>query len=86
MAHSKGKMASNRQDSILQVISLFMEYNSMVYYFFWCCESYFFSDIEHSLCEKYANMKFFLVLIFPYSMRIRENADQKQLPIRIFFT
>ena len=38
------------------------------------------SRIKQTLCEKGLNTKFFLVRIFPYSVRIRENADQKKTP------
>ena len=35
---------------------------------------------NHSLREKCPNTKFFLVLIFLYSIRIQENTDQKKNP------
>ena len=39
-----------------------------------------------ALCEKCPNMEFFLVRIFPYSVRIREHTDQKKLRIWTLFT
>ena len=39
-----------------------------------------------SLCEKCSNMEFSLVHIFPYSVQIRENVDQKKLRIWTFLT
>ena len=39
-----------------------------------------------TLCEKCPNTEFFLVRVFPYSVRIRENADQKKLLIWTLFT
>ena len=39
-----------------------------------------------TLREKFPNTKFFLVRIFPYSIRIRENTDQKKLHIWTLFT
>ena len=47
---------------------------------------YLFHLPKLSLCEKCPNTEFFLVLIFPYSVRIRENKDQKKLRIWTFFT
>ena len=38
------------------------------------------------LCEKCPNTEFFLVCIFPYSVRIRENTDQKKLRTWTIFT
>ena len=37
-------------------------------------------------CVKSAQIEFLLVCIFPYSLRIRENTDQKKLRIWTFFT
>ena len=39
-----------------------------------------------SLREKYRNTEFFLVCIFPYSVWIREDKDQKKLRIWTLFT
>ena len=39
-----------------------------------------------SLCEKFPNMEFFLVHIFPHSVRMQENTDQKKLRIWKHFT
>ena len=39
-----------------------------------------------ALCEKCPNTEFFLVRIFPYPVRIRENTDQKNLRIWTLFT
>ena len=36
--------------------------------------------IEQSLREKCPNTEFFLVCIFPWSVRIRQNMDQKKTP------
>ena len=41
---------------------------------------------SHKLCEKCPNTEFFLVSIFSYSVRIRENTDQKKLRIWTLFT
>ena len=38
-----------------------------------------------SLRKKCPNTKFFLFRIFPYSVRMRENTDQKKLRIRTLF-
>ena len=37
-----------------------------------------------ALREKCPNMEFFLVRIFPYSVRVRENTEQKELHIGHF--
>ena len=60
----------------------------------WCWNRFF-----ETLCEKYPNMEFFLVVYFcirteygeilrisPYSVRMRENNDQKKLRIWTLFT
>ena len=39
------------------------------------------SRITNPLCEKCPNTEFFLARIFPYSVRIRENTNQKKLHI-----
>ena len=38
-----------------------------------------------SLSKKYPNTEIFLVRIFPYSVQIRKNTDQKKLHIRTIF-
>ena len=38
-----------------------------------------------TLRKKYANVEFFLVRIFPYSVQIRKNTDQKKLHIWTIF-
>ena len=38
------------------------------------------------LLENYSSTEFFLVCIFPYSVRIRENTDQEKLGIWTLFT
>ena len=40
---------------------------------------------KQTLCEMCPNTDFFLVRIFPYSVKIRENTDQKKLLIWTFF-
>ena len=40
----------------------------------------------YTLCEKCLNMEFFLVRIFPYSVQMRENTDQKKLRLWTLFT
>ena len=47
-----------------------------------CCSKY--SEYLH--CVKVSNTEFFLVRIFPYSVRIWENTDQKKLYIWTLFT
>ena len=42
--------------------------------------------IDMSLCEMYPNTEFFLVRIFPYSVQMQENMDQKKLRIWAHFT
>ena len=42
--------------------------------------------IQNRHCVKSAQIEFFLVCIFPYSLRIRENTDKKKLHIWTFFT
>ena len=42
---------------------------------FWICFHSF--SWKYSLCEKWPNTEFFLVRIFPYSVQIWENTDQK---------
>ena len=42
--------------------------------------------LKFSLYEKCPNTEFFLVRIFPYSVRMRENKDQQKLRIWSLFT
>ena len=42
--------------------------------------------IAKSLCKKCANTEIFLVRIFPYSVQIRKNTDQKKLHIWTLFS
>ena len=43
-------------------------------------------NFKYALCEKCPNMEFFLVCVFPYSVQIREQTDQKKLRIWTLFT
>ena len=43
------------------------------------------SSVIQALSEKYPNTEFFLVRIFPYSVRMWENTDQTKLRIWTFF-
>ena len=45
-----------------------------------------YGNMNKALCEMCPNTEFFLVCIFPYSVRMRENTDQKKLRIWTFFT
>ena len=45
-----------------------------------------FMNVLCPLREKYPNTKFFLVRVFSYSDRIRENTDHKKLYIWTLFT
>ena len=42
--------------------------------------------MSNSLCEKCPNTESFLVVIFPYSDKVRENTNQKKLRIWTLFT
>ena len=42
-------------------------------------------ELAYSLREKCPNTEFFLFLIFPYSARMKENANQKKLHIWTLF-
>ena len=42
--------------------------------------------LQQTLCKRCPNTELFLVCVFPYSVQIRENIDQKKLRIWILFT
>ena len=46
----------------------------------------FITKVLYALCEKCPNTEYFLVHVFPYSVRMRKDTDQKKIRIWILFT
>ena len=61
------------------------QYQEYIWWEYFFSREYLFTNLMQrekiSLREKCPNSEFFLVLIFPYSVRIQENTDQKKLLI-----